>query len=322
MSADRRRTRRLRICVLSVVILALVAGAAGAGVRVLLADDVINACRSKSTGTLRVPAAGAFCKGDEQPLQWNVRGVAGPAGPAGAAGPTGAPGAAGAVGPAGPRGQTGATGPQGPAGPVSVDALAGTTCTTAAGSVGTLGVRTDPSGAVTLSCRAQVDPDAAPGLIVNEIDYDQVGTDTTGFVELFNAGRGTADLGGLALVLVDGETAAEYDTIPLSGAVLAGAFRVVPVDADNGAPDGVALFDTVDQVVLDALSYEGAIEHALIGSFAYSLVEGTPLPASVSDSDVVTGSLARLPSGSDTDDAAADWSFTRRPTPGDMNLAG
>jgi hypothetical protein len=159
-------------------------------------------------------------------------------------------------------------------------------------------------------------------LIVNEIDYDQVGPDTTGFVELFNAGRGTADLGGLALVLVDGETAAEYDTIPLSGAVLPGAFRVVPVDADNGSPDGVALFDTVDEVVLDALSYEGAIERALIGSSVYSLVEGTPLPAAVADSDLATGSLARFPSGADTNDAATDWAFTRRPTPGDMNLAG
>lgn len=290
MSADRSRARCLRIGVLSVVTLALAAGAAGAGVRALLADDVINACRSKSTGVLRVPAAGASCKGDEQALQWNVRGVAGPAGPAGAAGPVGPAGAAGATGPAGPSGPTGATGPQGPAGPVSIGTLAGTTCTTAAGSVGSLAIRTDSNGAVTFNCRAQVDPEAAPGLIVNEIDYDQVGTDTTGFVELFNAGRGTADLGGLALVLVDGDTAAEYDTIPLSGAILAGEFRVVPVDVDNGSPGGVALFDTVDQVVLDALSYEGVIERALIGFSEHSLVEGTPLPAAVADSDAVTRS--------------------------------
>ena len=316
MSAERRA---LRIGVLSAAALALAVGAAGAGVRLMLADEVINACRSKTSGALRVPAAGLSCKTDEQPLQWNVRGVAGPPGPAGV---SGAAGPEGPAGPAGPRGLTGAIGPQGPPGPVSVDTLAGTTCTTAAGSVGTLRVHTDPSGAVTLSCRAQVDPNATPQLIVNEIDYDQVGPDTAGFVELFNAGRGTADLGGLALVLVDGETAAEYDTIPLSGAVLPGQFRVVPVDADDGAPDGVALFDTVDQVVLDALSYEGAIEQARIGSFAYSLVEGTPLSPAIADSDTVTGSLARLPSGSDTDDAAADWAFTRRPTPGDMNLAG
>jgi hypothetical protein len=300
MSAERRR-RRVRLGVLSVVILALAAGAAGAGVRALLADDVIAACRNTTSGVLRVPAAGGSCRSDERPLHWNVRGVAGPVGP---------------------RGPTGATGPQGPAGPVSVDTLAGTVCTTAAGSLGTLGVRTDAAGAVTFSCRAQVDPYAPPGLVLNEVDYDQVGPDSGGFVELFNAGRGTADLGGLALVLVDGGTSAEYETIPLGGAVLAGEFRVVPVDADNGAPDAVALFDTVEQVVLDALSYEGAIERALIGSSTYDLVEGTLLPPSVADSDTTPGSLVRLPDGSDTDDADTDWSFTGRPTPGDVNLAG
>ena len=291
MSADRCRWSRLRLGVVSAVTLALAAGAAGAGVKALLSDEVINACRSTSSGALRVPA-GTACRSDEQPLRWNVRGMAG------------------------------ATGPQGPPGPVSVDRLAGTTCTTAAGSVGSLQVGTAADGAVTFSCRAQVDPEAPPELTVNEIDYDQVGADTGGFVELFNAGRGTADLGGLALVLVDGVTAAAYRSIPLSGAILAGEFHVVPVDAQNGSPDGVALVDTVDRVLVDALSYEGAIEHARIGSSVYDLVEGTALPPSVADSDAVTGSLVRMPDGSDTDDADTDWSFTTRPTPGNPNLAG
>ena len=321
MSAERRR-RGFRTVLLSGAVLALAAGAAGAGVRALLADEVISACRSRTTGALRVPAAGVACKSDEQPLQWNVRGLAGPIGPAGPVGPAGAQGTAGPAGPQGERGLTGQTGPQGPPGPVSVAALDGTTCATAAGSLGALNVRTETSGAVSFTCRAQVDPDATPRLVVNEIDYDQVGADTIGFVELYNAGRGTADLAGLALVLVDGETAAEYDTIPLSGAILAGEFRVVAVDADNGSPDGVALYDTVAQSVLDALSYEGAIESAVIGSRTYSLVEGTPLPATIADSDLMAGALARLPSGSDTDDAATDWVFTGHATPGDVNLPG
>ena len=258
----------------------------------LLAEEVIDACRSTSSGVLRVPPAGAVCRSDEQALRWNVRGA------------------------------TGATGPQGPPGPVSVASLAGSTCTTAAGSVGALSVSTAPSGAVTFSCRAQVDPAATPGLVVNEIDYDQVGADRAGFVELFNAGRGTADLGGLALVLVDGGTAAETRRIPLSGAVLPGEFHVISVDAENGSPDGVALFDTVDGAVLDALSYEGSIERARIGSSFYSLVEGTPLPPSVADSNQIAGSLVRMPDGADVDDADTDWSFTRLPTPGNPNLAG
>lgn len=319
MSADRSRRRLLRSAAAIVFLLAVVAGAAGAALDSVLAEDVINACRNKSGGALRVPAAGTPCKSDEQPLQWNVRGVAGPAGPAGAQGPAGVTGPAG---PAGARGTTGATGPQGPVGPSSVEALRGSTCTTAAGLFGTLAVTTAGTGEVTLTCRAEVDPEALPKVVLNEIDYDQVGSDTGGFVELQNVGRGAADLGGLAVVLVDGGTSAEYDTIPLSGALLPGEFRVVQVDPENGAPDGVALFDTVDQVVLDALSYEGAIRAAAIGTGTFDLVEGTALPAGVADSDTTLGTLSRLPSGSDTDDAATDWAFTRRPTPGDVNLSG
>ena len=320
MSAERRRA--LRAAAAATVVLAVLAGAAGAALDAALADDVISACRSKTTGVLRVPAPGTSCKSDEQALQWNVRGVPGPAGPVGPAGAQGPAGVSGPAGPAGPPGVTGATGPQGPMGPSSVDALRNSTCTTAAGLFGTLRVSTAPDGAVTFSCRAETDPEAVPHVVLNEIDYDQVGTDTGGFVELYNAGRGAADLGGLAVVLVDGVTAAEYDTIPLTGALLPGEFRVVQVDADNGAPDGVALFDTVDQVLLDALSYEGAIRAASIGVGTFDLVEGTALPADVADSDTALGTLSRLPSGSDTDDAATDWAFTRRPTPGDVNLAG
>ena len=321
MSVDLRR-KSLRAAAVAVLAVAAIAGTAGATLDAVLTDAVINACRNKASGALRVPATGVSCKSDEQPLQWNVRGVAGPVGPTGPTGAPGPVGAAGAAGPAGPRGATGAVGPQGPAGPTTVEALRGSTCTTAAGVYGLLTVRTANDGTVTFSCRAETDPEAEPKVVLNEIDYDQVGVDTGGFVELYNAGRGTADLGGLAVVLVDGGTAAEYDTIPLGGALLPGEFRVVQVDPDNGAPDGVALFDTVDQVVLDALSYEGSIETAAIGTSVFNLVEGTLLPASAADSDTSLGTLSRLPSGSDTDDAATDWAFTRRPTPGDVNLAG
>lgn len=282
---------RIRLALSALVALAL-AGAAGAGLRAALADEVINACRSKSTGVLRVPAPGYGCKTDETTLQWNVRGPAGPAGPTG------------------------------PAGPASVTALAGSACTTAAGSWGTIALRTAADGTVTFVCRAATYEDAPPQLLLNEVDYDQPGADSAGFVELFNAGRGTADLGGLALVLVDGATGAAYQTIPLAGVVLAGEFHVVAVDADNGSPDGVALVDTFDRRLLDALSYEGAIHGALIGGVAHDLVEGTVLRPSVADSDLVAGSLSRLPNGTDTDDADADWGFTRLVTPGNPNFAG
>ena len=277
-----------------VVALTVVAAGARATLGALSSDGIISACRNKSTGVLRVPSAGSSCKPDEQPLQWNIRGVAGPPGP---------------------------TGPQGPAGPVSVSALANTGCTTAAGLYGTLRVLTDANGNVTFNCRATADPEALPQVILNEIDYDQPGTDSGGFVELFNAGRGTADLQGLALVFVNGGDGTEYLRIPLTGSILANDFRVVAVDAQNGFPDGVALFDTIEGDVVDALSYEGPIERAFIGSFAYSLVEGTPLPAAVADSDTRHGSLAREPNGADTNDAASDWVFTTTVTEGGPNFA-
>jgi large repetitive protein len=283
------RARLLRAAAVGTAAVGLAAAAAGAGLDAALADDVVSACRAKTSGVLRVPPNGV-CRSDELPLQWSVRG------------------------PAGPRG------PQGPSGPATVDALRGSTCSTASGVLGTLAVHTAPAGAVTFSCRPEVDPEAPPRPILNEVDYAGPGPVGRGFVELYNAGRGTADLGGLAIVLVDGLTASEYDTIPLSGALLPGEFKVVPVDPDDGAPDGVALFDEAESVLLDALSYEGAIPDAAIGRGRFSLVEGTPLPVAVADSDSAPGSLVRLPSGSDTDDAATDWAFTTRPTPGDVNL--
>jgi len=216
-------------------------------------------------------------------------------------------------------GVAGAAQPPDDAGPASASPPAGSPCTTASGLPGTTVVWTDSRGVVTSWCQHAPPSEALPVLVLNEIDYDQVGADTGGFVELYNAGLGPADLEGLALVFVDGAGGTEYRRRPLSGALAAGAYRVVGVDAQNGSPDGVALYDTRYEGVIDALSHEGAIERAFIGAFAHTLVEGTVLPADVADSNSVTGSFARLPNGSDTDDSATDWAFTTTVTPGTAN---
>jgi hypothetical protein len=155
--------------------------------------------------------------------------------------------------------------------------------------------------------------------VLNEIDYDQVGADSGGFVEIFNVGGGAADLTGIALVLVDGGTGDEYLRRTLTGTLAPGGYLVVEVDAQNGAPDGAALIGA-GGALLDALSYEGAIEAATIGGTTYDLVEGTVLPAAIADSNTVAGSLARIPNGRDTDDAAADWAFTSTVTQGTANV--
>jgi len=179
-------------------------------------------------------------------------------------------------------------------------------------------------------------------LVINEVDYDSVGTDTAEFIEIRNNGPGPASLSGVAIVLVNGAGGAEYSRIDLSGAMelAAGAYLVVhsanvvvpgsaksilfPGDTDqvqNGSPDGIALIQTSPPALLDALSYEGSIAAAQIVGFSapVSLLEGTPLAIGVADSTLINGSLGRFPDGVDTNDSNTDWSFRSTPTPGAAN---
>jgi hypothetical protein len=164
-------------------------------------------------------------------------------------------------------------------------------------------------------------PPTGAKLVINEIDYDQVGADSGGFVEIANIGTESASLEGIALVLVNGGDGAEYARAALTGTLAAGAYLSIEIEAQNGAPDGVALVDTATKALFDALSYEGPITAATIDGQSYGLVEGTVLDAAVADSNTVDGSLARIPDGQDTNDANADWEFTSTKTPGAANVA-
>jgi hypothetical protein len=336
--------RAVRAAALVLLVLGVVAGASAAARAPRTASDVIEACRHKHTGLLRIAEPRA-CRKSERPIAWNAEGASGPAGPAGPPGPAGpagpagddgAPGPAGPVGPAGAVGATGATGPAGPAGPIgpagpagppgagidSIADLAGITCTTAAGAAGVVAVSTGAGDVISLTCTgtAPPPPPAESTIVVNEIDYDAVGADGDGFVELRNNGAADVNLTGLALVLVNGGDGAEYARSALTGTLAAGGYHVVEVDAQNGAPDGVALIDTVTGELVDALSYEGAITAATIDGATYDLVEGTALAADVADSNTVAGSLSRSPDGGDTNDAATDWVFTTTVTKGTANV--
>jgi hypothetical protein len=205
----------------------------------------------------------------------------------------------------------------------SLAALEGSACTRADGSAGTVAISTNAGNVIEFRCSGTGPPPPPPAadLVINEIDYDQVGTDGGGFVEIANVGGSTATLDGIALVLVNGGDGLEYGRAALTGSLAAGAYLAVSIEAQNGAPDGVALIDTASGALLDALSYEGEITAAMIDGVTYNLVEGTPLPATVADSNTTDGSLSRLPDGSDTNDAATDWAFTATKTPGAANVA-
>jgi hypothetical protein len=179
-------------------------------------------------------------------------------------------------------------------------------------------------------------------VVINEVDYDNVGVDTAEYIELFNPTNASVSLAGLAVVLVNGSTGEVYDTIDLSSEdtlaggeylviggpnvdVLGGAKHIDPVwsqdQIQNGAPDGLALVDTVTKTVLDALSYEGKVTAASIPDFAPppSLVEGVELATATADSSSSERTLCRSPNGSDTDQAATDWIICATPTPGTPN---
>jgi len=261
-------------------------------------DGTIRACQHVRHGLIRVIPVTGSCKKGEKPISWNQLG------------PKGDKGDKGDPGDPGPQGPKGDPGPPG-TGLTSIAGLAGLACTTSEGAQGRVEVDTTATDLITLTCETGVTPPpAAAGLVINEVDYDQVGADTAGFVEIRNAGDAAATLDGLAIVLVNGGDGAEYGRAALSGTIAAGGHVAVDVDLQNGAPDGVALIDTASGNLLDALSYEGAITSAQIGTLTYSLVEGTPLDAAVADSNTVDGSLIRNPDGADTNDAAADWAFT------------
>jgi hypothetical protein len=285
------------------------------------ADDSptrIDACRNIRHGLVRIVFAANACKRNEAPLSWGVQGPAGPAGAAGPAGPKGDQGAQGVAGPAGPKGDPGA-------GLASIDGLSGTACTTFDGAAGHVEVGSTATDLITLTCETGTPPPPPPPggrgkLVINEVDYDQVGADTGGFVEIANTGTAAATLDGTALVFVNGGDGTEYARKALTGTLAAGAKLVVDVDPQNGAPDGLALVDTTTDALLDALSYEGAIHAATVGTKVFDLVEGTMLPIDVADSNTVDGTLARIPDGADAGNAAADWAFTTTPTPGAANV--
>lgn len=179
-------------------------------------------------------------------------------------------------------------------------------------------------------------------LVINEVDYDQVGTDTSEFIEIFNGTGAPVSLAGHALFLVNGSGNAVYTTVDLGGAgtlgdgqylVVRSAAVTVPMgtltvdftkatdNIQNGAPDGIALVDTTKNLLVDALSYEGSMTTATLpGLGVVSLVEGTALPLSVADSNMQQGSLCRLPNGADTNNATNDWAVSATPTPGAANV--
>jgi hypothetical protein len=168
---------------------------------------------------------------------------------------------------------------------------------------------------------------ASADLILNEVDYDQVGTDAAEFVELKNTGGAAVDLSLYSLEFINGSGGAVYLTTALPAVMLApGAYFVVCANAatvpncnlditpdtnliQNGAPDAIVL--KLGAAIVDALSYEGAT--------GAPNQEGSGTTAADDNVSLFLG-LSRVPDGSDTNDNAVDWALACI-TPGYVNTS-
>jgi hypothetical protein len=175
-----------------------------------------------------------------------------------------------------------------------------------------------------LGCCITANGNAA--IVINEIDYDQAGTDVAEFIELFNSGTASVGMDNYTVELINGTTASSYRSISLSGfSIEASGYFVMCGNASlvancdysftttdgwiqNGAPDAVGLYENSN--LLDSLSYEGTL---------LPFTEGDVLTVSDNNTDIV--SIARILNGIDTNNNAADFQLGCI-TPGSSNIAG
>lgn len=168
-------------------------------------------------------------------------------------------------------------------------------------------------------------------LVINEVDYDQPGTDNAEYIEILNTGASPLDLVNLNVVMFNGASGSAVEYASLSGSswpvLPPGGYFVICANAgttncnavvtpstnliQNGPMDAIALVWTENPtpLVMDVLSYAGTLPGE---------VEGTG--TTNEDTNLAVGvSLGRFPDGTDTQDNSAD--FRRMcATPGAPNI--
>lgn len=168
---------------------------------------------------------------------------------------------------------------------------------------------------------------ASSSLVINEIDYDQPGTDTAEYLEIKNVSSSAIDLDPYTVELVNGTGggASVYQAIDLPAVSLAaGGYFVVCANAatvancdldaapdtnliQNGAPDAVAI--RLGSTLVDTVSYEGNT------GAPYTEGSGAGLE---DDPSLNAHSISRCADGVDTDQNNVDFLFTPA-TPGAAN---
>ncbi|HNM26854.1 MAG TPA: hypothetical protein PKL15_15540, partial [Saprospiraceae bacterium] len=184
---------------------------------------------------------------------------------------------------------------------------------------------------ITISCSDPVPPaatlvaldacsQAMPQVWINEIHYDNTGTDQGEFIEI--AGQAGTDLSQYTIYLYNGSTGAMggvYSTLVLSGLIDnesnghgAVAFTYPQDGIQNGISDGIALVK--GGMVIQFLSYEGVM--TAVGGPANGQVS-TDIGVAESGTDPVGFSL-RL-TGNGNQYSAFTWNIPAAATPGSIN---
>ena len=164
-------------------------------------------------------------------------------------------------------------------------------------------------------------------LVINEVESNQPGSDSSEFIELYNASGRSLNLADYRLEMINGSSDETYRTVELSeiaGNLDAGQFLVLanagvavapgaisgvlPSNGlQNGSPDGVRIISNLNGETIDSMSYgQGTIA---------GVTEGMS-----SENDVGDGTLARCTDGADTDNNSVDFTLTQTATPGSSNV--
>jgi hypothetical protein len=192
------------------------------------------------------------------------------------------------------------------------------------------------SGTATLgtsSITYSLSSDDLAQLVINEVDYDNVGTDNAEWIEIKNNGATAVDINGYKLELVNGGNtpATVYTTLTLASTstlIQPGGYFVVGNNAtianinlvvtptsnliQNGAPDAIALKDNSNNL-LDAVSYEGITAGVYTeGAAINTLIDG-------GSANFPSGTIGRYPDGADTGDNVVDFITLCSGTPGASN---
>lgn len=182
---------------------------------------------------------------------------------------------------------------------------------------------------------------AASGVVINEVDYDDDGTDDHEFVELFNPTGSAIDVTGWTLAFYSENDSRQDGSALLTGSIPAGGYYVITgsgsdttpsdvmmSDAFQNGTEAVVLYDGVPGVgsIVDVVVYEGSFGSAdLLDATGVTTVGTIPTELNMSiGSDSAMGpepdlnSLQRVSDGCDRMNPSTDWTFGTS-TPGAAN---